>query len=305
MDKELLHKVFDREASEEELSAVYRWANENEANKALYLRERALYDCIELNLDEREVRHRGGKRDFSAIWLVFATAAACALIVVSLSFFQKAGQNDPPLVQSVSTGPGQSAEITLPDGSTVCLNSLSTLTYPSDFHDKARVVTLEGEGFFDVTKSGRQFIVKTRYGEILVMGTQFNVEAYDDDEFVTSLLSGSVQVSCPDTSLVLEPNEMVFFQDGKLMRQDIVDHSHLRWREGLICFFDENFLDIAKTLERTYGYDFVFRSDRKYRTRFSGKFYRNDNVTNILKILQTAIDFDFDIDDDHRVIIID
>ena len=305
MDKDLLHKVFDGEASEEELSAVYRWTNENEANKALYLKERVLYDSIGLNLDEREIRQRERKKDWSFFRLAFVAAAACALIVVSLSFVQKVVRNELPMVQSVSTGPGQSAEIMLPDGSTVYLNSLSTLTYPSDFHDKARVVTLKGEGFFEVTRSGRKFIVKTQYGEILVMGTKFNVEAYDDGEFVTSLLSGSVQVTCLDTSLVLEPNEMVFLQDGRLMRQSIVDHSHLRWREGLICFFDESFLDIAKTLERTYGYDFVFRSDRKYRTRFSGKFYRNDNVTNILRILQTAIDFDFDVDDDHRVIIID
>ena len=305
MDKDLLHKVFDGEASKDELAAVYHWTNESEANKSLYLRERALYDSLALNLDEREVRYREGKRDLSAFWLVFATAVASALLVVSLSFLKKVVRKESTLVQSVSTGPGQSAEITLPDGSTVYLNSLSTLTYPSDFHDKTRIVTLKGEGFFDVTKSERKFIVKTRYGEIMVMGTQFNVEAYDDDEFVTSLLSGSVQVTSPDTSLVLEPNEMVVLQDGLLMRHDIVDHSHLRWREGLICFFDENFPDIAKTLERTYGYDFIFRSDRTYRTRFSGKFYRNDNVTNILRILKTAIDFEFYIDEDLRIIVID
>lgn len=207
---------------------------------------------------------------------------------------------------TVSTAAGQSSNISLPDGSIVCLNSLSSITYPSTFGTTSREVILSGEAYFDVSKdNSRPFIVKTSYGEIKVLGTRFNVEAYDDmGEFVTSLFSGSVQVTSKDRMITLEPDRMAYMENGELISGDIKDYNHYRWRDGLICFMDENFDHILRALTKTYGYDFIIECNKGFHNRFSGKFRKNDNIINILNILQTVIDFRYEIDDDNMTITI-
>src|SRR5690606_15179134 len=101
----------------------------------------------------------------------------------------------------LTTPKGGTYRITLGDGTTVWLNSASTLKYPLGFNGAAREVELTGEAYFDVQKQKKPFIVKSKMQSIEVLGTQFNVNAYPDEkETQTTLVKGSVAVSAVDKS---------------------------------------------------------------------------------------------------------
>ena len=88
-------------------------------------------------------------------------------------------------------------------------------------------------------------------------GTQFNVEAYNENEFSTALIRGSVKVtdkSQPDESVVLEPNNTVSLNNGKLTVTPITDFNPYSWKDGLITFKDINFKDLMKKLEKKFRY---------------------------------------------------
>ena len=148
-------------------------------------------------------------------------------------------------------------EVTLSDGTHIWLNARSEFSYPASFNENTREVRLKGEAFFDVAKDrNKKFIVNTSRCEVEVLGTQFNVEAYNENEFSTALIQGSVKVtdkSQPDESVVLEPNNTVSLNNGKLTVTPITDFNPYSWKEGLITFKDINFKDLMKELEKNFG----------------------------------------------------
>lgn len=309
MDMDILHKVFSSEATDQEIRSVREWTESDISNKEAFLKERLLYDIINININEKPVVKTARKNTIAHTVISLLAAASCILLTVLFTHYRNCHHlcQDPEMTSNtVSTAAGQSSNISLPDGSIVCLNSLSSITYPSTFGTTSREVILSGEAYFDVSKdNSRPFIVKTSYGEIKVLGTRFNVEAYDDmGEFVTSLFSGSVQVTSKDRMITLEPDRMAYMENGELISGDIKDYNHYRWRDGLICFMDENFDYILRALTKTYGYDFIIECNKGFHNRFSGKFRKNDNIINILNILQTVIDFRYEIDDDNMTITI-
>ena len=110
--------------------------------------------------------------------------AACTLAILGLFALKEKKTNDNLLstIQSVNVPAGNRTNIALPDGSSVWLSSNSKLTYPVAFTGKKREVTLDGEGYFEVAKGKKPFIVKTSKYNIEVLGTVFNVEAYGKSE---------------------------------------------------------------------------------------------------------------------------
>lgn len=105
---------------------------------------------------------------------------------------------------------GEENTVLLADGTTVHLNAGSKLLYPVRFVGKRRIVTLEGEAYFDVRKDEEHpFVVRTRFGEVTVLGTAFNINAYNDaDACYTTLVYGKVNFSTPDqNTITLAPGE--------------------------------------------------------------------------------------------------
>ena len=127
--------------------------------------------------------------------------------------------------------------IQLPDGSKVTLNRHSQLSYPETFN-KERIVKLNGEAYFEVSANkNKPFYVHTSKGEIKVLGTHFNLEAYSNaDVFKTSLFEGKVRVRVKGNNIYLKPDQMVcYHKNGKIHLETIHDYDQYRWREGLIC----------------------------------------------------------------------
>ena len=193
---------------------------------------------------------------------------------------------------------GQRVQLVLGDGTKVWLNSKSTFTYPTSFGKNIREVELDGEGYFEVTKNEKApFIVKTRKYDIKVLGTTFNVSAYQNklSAFETSLLEGAIDVSTGDQTewISLTPNEKVTEIDGILQKDTINNPEHLRWREGLICLDDEPFENLMRKFAVYYGIDIVINNPSVLKYKCTGKFRQTDGIEYALRVLQKDVKFKY------------
>lgn len=221
--------------------------------------------------------------------------AAVLFICTTISLYYI---NSNPKILTVSTTYGEKRSITLPDGSTVTLNSLSSVSYPKKMKGKIREVVLEGEAFFNIVKNDRKtFIVKAQEIEVKVLGTQFNVFAYmDDDKIVTSLYEGSVTVSSDSGEIFqLRPGEQAIY-DKHIKSIDIecFEENAKDWMDGSLYFDHKPLKEIWKTLDREMNVSFEVSDQVNSDLRITASFNRNDSIDDILDILGQTGEFTFE-----------
>ena len=188
-------------------------------------------------------------------------------------------------------GRGHEYMLILNDGTRVWMNSKSELSYPVAFGENVRRVRLSGEAYFEVTKdSVRPFIVEVDRGfEVKVLGTHFNIKAYDtDDSYETTLVEGKVQVSQGHkTKITLEPSEqMVIGKDGRHEVRVVNTSYYTAWHEGWFYFNDESLEQVLTMIGRWYDVDFVFAKENLKEIAVTGKLKRFENLSVILKMLE-------------------
>ena len=188
-------------------------------------------------------------------------------------------------------GRGHEYMLILNDGTRVWMNSKSELSYPVAFGENVRRVRLSGEAYFEVTKdSVRPFIVEVDRGfEVKVLGTHFNIKAYDtDDSYETTLVEGKVQVSQGNkTKITLEPSEqMVIGKDGRHEVRVVNTSYYTAWHEGWFYFNDESLEQVLTMIGRWYDVDFVFVKENLKEITVTGKLKRFENLSVILKMLE-------------------
>lgn len=297
MDKELLHKYFAGETSEEEEKQIMDWADASPENYRSYLKERRWWNALLVHSDlVGKTPVIQPKRSFN-LWMLSTVAASIALLFALSLWFMPEDQPEEKW-QSIWVPPGQRAQVTLDDGTSVWLNSRSTLTFPASFNSEKRIVKLNGEGYFDVEKdSEHPFIVQTGKYNVEVLGTSFNVLAYADHElFETALLTGSVRVTSPGKKIqevVLNPNERVAEIEGRLQVKPIDNPDHFRWTEGLICLDDERFEDLIKKFSLYFDIQIVIQNPKLRDYRCTGKFRHSDGVDYALNVLQAEMKFSY------------
>lgn len=182
--------------------------------------------------------------------------------------------------------------IVLPDGSGVWLNSGSRLSYPSSFDETSRVVSLDGEGYFEIAKdASRPFIVKGKGMSVKVTGTKFNFKAYSDDKRLSAtLVEGKVSVGYSDASGKEHTYKMkqgeqsnLNVKDMKMEVREVNTSLYTGWLEGLYFFDSQRLEDIMADLERWYGVTVVFEDDSLREKILSGKLYREDSAEKMLE----------------------
>lgn len=166
----------------------------------------------------------------------------------------------------VSVEKGQKANVVLPDGSKVWVNSDSRLIYGSRFTSKERILELEGEAYFEVAPDkDRPFIVETNDLAVRALGTSFNVKSYEEEKDIsTVLMTGKVEVSSSYDRLVLNPNERIVFdkQTGHMEKSSVENaEEYINWKFNELTFKGETFENIVHTLERYYNTRIVFESE--------------------------------------------
>ena len=191
---------------------------------------------------------------------------------------------------------GKRERITLPDGSEVWLNSGTLLLYPSDFIGDKREIYLVGEGYFKVRKRPEQpFIVRTKAMRVQVLGTEFNLSAYSDQEKITTTLEeGSLKILPDDPSVapcILSPNEQLVYipSRGKVDVRQVVGSDYSAWKEGGLLFNNDSFEDILKTLERVYNVKVHLRTSAYHSNRLTIHFNKNESLVNIMMLLKEIV----------------
>ncbi|NQX40054.1 FecR family protein [Pedobacter steynii] len=195
---------------------------------------------------------------------------------------------------TITTPKGGQYQITLPDGTKVWLNAASSLVYPTVFSAAQRKVILKGEAYFEVAKQFPKkvpFIVQTDRAEVEVLGTHFNVNAYDNEPFTkTTLLEGKVRVSYPETdqAIVLSPNQQAWNnKKTDLIRVITVDpESEVAWQKGWFMFNDERIESIMRKIARWYDVDVVYEGKITAQQVFGGTVNRFENVSKVLEMLE-------------------
>lgn len=200
-------------------------------------------------------------------------------------------------MNKIATNKGNQYQIILPDGSKAFLNANSTLTYPLKFSENERHVHMTGEVYFEITKietgmgGGKRipFSVETANQKIEVLGTHFNVNAYDDEPYTTTtLLEGSVRVSSKkrNESVLLKPGQRALLNEA--LRVENVDISQeVAWINGDFVFKGEELVSLLRKVSRWYNVD-VICPERLEKLKFDGMVSRSQPLSTIIDMLQTT-----------------
>ncbi|HVW62508.1 MAG TPA: FecR domain-containing protein [Puia sp.] len=209
--------------------------------------------------------------------------------------YGKAAGNDPGVVlyNTMSTPRGRQFQMVLPDGSKVWLNAASSITYPVAFSGKERLVKIRGEAYFEIAANASMpFRVQLADGEkVEVLGTSFNVNAYEDEgSFRTTLVDGKVRVSLGNGAKVLAPGEQAYAGPGDpvvKVLQDVDIAGVIAWKNNYFSFADADLSTVMRQLSRWYNVDVVFAGPVPA-GRFNGKIGRALTLAQVLKLLTVA-----------------
>ncbi len=215
------------------------------------------------------------------------------------------------LHNAISTPKGGQYKIVLPDGSLVWLNAASSLKFPTVFSEKERTVELSGEAYFEITtkyvgngKDKLPFYVKINNAEVEVLGTHFNVMAYNDEQSInTTLLEGSVRVYNNGEYAMLKPGQQARIgEDSKHIVVNEVDVTEVvAWKNGYFKFTNTNITTIMRQAARWYNVDVSYEGQVE-KESFSGAIPRMQSLSALLKVLELTKTVKFSVEG-NRVIV--
>lgn len=245
-----------------------------------------------------ELGKTGEKRNFQL-------ANVSAMDTNNTLIFQQTTAEQPDKVpvntmNTLETPRGGEYSLVLSDGTRVFLNAETRLTFPEIFTTDSREVILDGEAYFEVTKSEtKSFIVKTPDYDIEVYGTSFNVSAYSSDlHSHTTLVTGSVGINInTGTEVKLIPGEQAYFDktNNSLKKKQVDTYLYTSWKEGKFMFDNETLEEIMRKLERWYNIETEYLNEEIMRFHFSGTLDRYDEISDILNLIALTTRIEFNI----------
>jgi len=187
---------------------------------------------------------------------------------------------------TVLTPRGGQYQLVLSDGTKVWLNSASSLKYPVTFTAAKREVELSGEAYFEVAHNQHKpFMVVSNGQTVEVLGTHFNINAYQDEQATkTTLLEGSVKVLTKGVSSKIKPGEQVQQKNGKLTVSEGDLEEAVAWKNGFFYFKDDNIKTIMRQLSRWYDVEIKYEGQIPER-EFSGQMNKNIDASQLMHIL--------------------
>lgn len=192
---------------------------------------------------------------------------------------------------TITTPVGGQYMIRLADGTEVWLNAASSLRFPTGFLGTERRVEVTGEAYFEVAKNKTMpFVVMVNGAEVKVLGTHFNIMAYQDEpDFKTTLLEGAVQFRLGNTVKILQPGQQALRNAaGEVKVIDGVDVENVvAWKNGLFHFEGEGIESVTKHLARWYDVEVVYTKQIMY-DPLHAEFPRHTNLSDALKVLELA-----------------
>ena len=193
---------------------------------------------------------------------------------------------------------GGEYSITLSDGTVVYMNSESELRYPVKFVGNGRKVFLSGEAYFDVTSDkDHPFLVELKKSVVKVLGTSFDIRAYEDEDVVmTTLVRGKVAFLSGDKKVILNPGEQgILDQTGEMEKRGVDTYLYTAWKEGVFAFQQERLEEIMKIVSRWYNVNVFWENESQKEVTFTGKMRRYDDFSKIVTMLEMTGNTEFEI----------
>ncbi|MCH5597438.1 FecR family protein [Niabella ginsengisoli] len=248
----------------------------------------------------QEVGKTKKQRFYIKTVMVAASLLAIILIGYTILLNKKPINNDEKNI--VVTKKGSKSYLRLPDGTQVWLNNATEISYAESFGERTREVTLSGEAYFDVVKNpAKPFIVHTAVMDVTALGTEFNVNAYENSESSeATLINGSVQVTLkkdPNKKILLKPFEKISVQNkieikGDTLKNELsseifslseikreksgFDTDEAKWAKNKLVFKNNTLEEIAQQLSRWYNVEIKITDESLKSQTYSAEF---DNVT--------------------------
>jgi ferric-dicitrate binding protein FerR (iron transport regulator) len=281
--------------SPEEQDELDSWVAESDHNVQLF----------EELIDEKTY-HLIPKRPWSRRFFPWAMAASVLGIIGTIYFVKRKPEMEsisqvvkiPEIV--LATARGIQYQMNLPDGTRVWLNAQSFLSYPASFPGVKRTVELKGEAFFEVAKNKNQpFDVKAGGADIQATGTEFDVNAYEDEKVVTTtLLEGSVKIITQNNTVLLNPNEKgIWNKNGKInLVRNINPNESTAWKSGMFSFQQEDIYSVMRQLARWYNVDIRYNGTI-LQNHFTARLERSLPLSKVLKLLEGTGGVHFSIQD--------
>lgn len=200
-------------------------------------------------------------------------------------------------INTLTVPSGVDYQIRLSDGTLVWMNSETKLDFPFKFGSR-REITITGEAYLEVAAdANRPFIVHLPGGkEVRVLGTSFNVNAYEAQDSKVALVSGSVSLKSGQDSVLLHPGFLAIATESNIATAAFDQNYELSWREGIFYIKSQRMSDVAKVLSRWYGKKVLIDNPALADKIFSGKLNRKDPITTFLDNAKELLDFQYEFD---------
>ncbi|WP_099146978.1 FecR family protein [Bacteroides sp. KFT8] len=311
--KELIEKYFDGNITDAEIKKLSDWIKndrhlqnwwEEEFSKSdaginPVLRDKLFARIKEQTQGKEETQGKENPRTIRMNPWKWAAAIVLPICIAFFTYYLVDSSQTVGAPFIVKADKGDKATIELPDGTNVVLNSASQLSYLNNFGENGRRVQLNGEAYFKVAHDEkRAFIVQVGDLEVKVLGTSFNVSAYEDAKDVTVvLLEGKVGVYAQKMSHIMKPGDKIEYNKAthKITATQVHPSDYIEWTKGNIYFEKESLENIMKTLSRIYDVEIRFDSNKLPNEYFTGTIPRG-GIQNALNILMLTSPFYYEMD---------
>lgn len=315
--EQIILRNLSGEASCDDVITFSEWLASSARNKESFLKIKKYWDAevagAKLQNPEAtynklldRIRKAERKDTVRRLWIRYAGAAAVA-IIVGITGYWIGGQKNVTPVQYYSYITGNSvSSFELPDGTEISLNKNSTLSYSSSYGEKIREVSLEGEGYFSVTKDKtKAFVVDLNGSRISVLGTVFNVKN-DSKENVTTatLVEGSIRFETPEQQILLKPDQQLVFNksENKIGIENVSTDLITAWKSHLIKYKSISFKEFLDMLKDRYTVDIVLSNEILGEQKVTGSFDESLTVDQILDLMKKNLSFRWKKEGDKYVI---
>lgn len=294
-------------ADANEREEVLKWAESDEENKKTFLRYKNIWEGTHTPFNKEDIdtasayeqifgsmdehTEENGRSRFSIVRFAAVMALPLAFFSIwsGIVLMKAKSEAEHDVTQTTISPIGAMTRLSLSDGSTVWLNSGSSLEYPARFRKKERTVNLKGEAYFEVAASpDRPFKVNAGKIDVTATGTEFNINAFPSDSLATvSLSKGHLDVSHFGSPLsLLEPGEKLCFNETdcgfSIVKTDV--QNDCLWKDGVLVFNNVRLEDVFKRLGQLYGIRFSILDPDLSDNIFRGTF-DSETVNEILSII--------------------
>lgn len=319
MNEDLLIRYLTHSCTPAEIREIDEWIATDQANADwLFEMERiwslkdelrfsekkeieAAYTRFISELQEKDMKNETEKLSFSLSWIKYVAAVVLIGLLSTNLYFLLEEKNE--LMNVVEVPNGQRVSLTLSDGTKVWLNSHSKFTYPAQFSSKSRNVTLKGEGFFEVTRNEKSpFTVYSELLKVRVLGTKFNVKAYEEEPFFITLAEGKVEVVTNDDEhkITMKPNEQVSYsrKNGMMLEKMVNTDTVRSWTLGEAAYINKRFDEITSDLERKFDVQIQILDQELASEIFTCRFKETATIDQVLTLLKETRKVDYKIQGD-------